>query len=164
MAEHERLLASVRTQTVMAAKRARGERLGQVPYGWRVGADGKALVIDAAEQVAIEMVFRRAQEGASLRAIARELDAAGVPPKRASQWQASSFDRPWQVDLETYRLIEDLQRTGKTRREIARELNRRGIPYCRPTNWPAKWSSTCVARILKSRHDHIEPNRSIDDG
>jgi site-specific DNA recombinase len=146
MAEHERLLASVRTQAVMAAKRARGERLGQIPYGWRLHDDGKTLVIDPEEQVAIETIFRRTREGASLRAIARELDACGIPPKRASQWHASSVTLPLGANAETIGLIHRLGGAGLSPRKIASELNRRGIPDCRP----AKWSATCVARILKS--------------
>jgi DNA invertase Pin-like site-specific DNA recombinase len=146
MAEHERLLASVRTQAVMAAKRARAERLGQIPYGWRLHDDGKTLVADGTERVVVELIVHLARGGASLRAIARELDAQGIPPKRACQWRASSVTHPVGAKTETVELIQRLQDTGLSPRKIASELNRRGIPDRRP----AKWSATCVARILKS--------------
>ena len=146
MAEHERLLASVRTRAVMAAKRARGERLGQIPYGWRLDGDGKTLVVDEAEQLAIELIVRRAREGASLRSIARELDERGIRPKRSHQWRVAALEKPWVLGSEAYRLIADLRRQLKSPRGIVRELNRRDIP----NDWPSRWSATSVARILKS--------------
>ena len=46
-----RVLARARTRAALAAKQARGERVGGVPYGYR--DEGGMLVEDAAEQVVV---------------------------------------------------------------------------------------------------------------
>jgi DNA invertase Pin-like site-specific DNA recombinase len=51
-AAYERALIRSRTRAALAAKRAKGERVGTVPFGFEATADG-ALVANAAEQTAI---------------------------------------------------------------------------------------------------------------
>ena len=47
--EYERLLIKARTRAALLAKKARGERYGQVPYGRRLAGDGIRLEADPAE-------------------------------------------------------------------------------------------------------------------
>jgi hypothetical protein len=42
-AEYERLIIGARTKSAPAAKRARGERVGALPFGYRLAADGVQL-------------------------------------------------------------------------------------------------------------------------
>jgi len=54
LAEFERDIIAERTASAMHHKRARGEYTGgRVPYGWRLAADGVALMADPSEQALI---------------------------------------------------------------------------------------------------------------
>lgn len=77
-AAYERALIRSRTKAALAAKSARGERVGAVPYGYRLASDGTRLVPDAAEQETIALVRRLASEGMSQNKIARELASSGI--------------------------------------------------------------------------------------
>lgn len=109
-AEHERLIIKARTRAALAAKGARGERRGGLPYGVRVDLNHPArsrksglpcgLVPDPAELEALGSVRRWKDEGRSLREIARRLDASGVPTKSG---------RPW-----SYSTVRDLLARGET--------------------------------------------------
>jgi site-specific DNA recombinase len=94
-AEYERLIIKARTRAALAAKKARGERRGGVPYGSRIDPEApqrsKAglpcrLRPDPAEAEALRSIRRWKGEGASLRAIARRLDEMGVPTKAGRPW------------------------------------------------------------------------------
>lgn len=90
-AEFERDMIIERTKAAVAAKRARGvghgfERLGEVH-----GEGGRIEAVEA-EQAAVELMVRRRAEGASLRAIAAELTAAGYATKRGGAWRACTVD------------------------------------------------------------------------
>lgn len=73
MLHHRRL-----TKMALAAKKARGERVGEVPFGYQVGQDGTRLEPNAAEQSTIAAVRELAGKGLSVRAIASELASRGV--------------------------------------------------------------------------------------
>src|SRR5580658_2082360 len=55
-AEFERALIRQRTKAALAAKKKRGERTGNVPYGFRVGADKRHLEPEPAEQAVMERI------------------------------------------------------------------------------------------------------------
>jgi len=73
-AEYERLMASVRTKAALQAKRDRGERAGQVPFGKQLADDGQTLLDDPAEQKALDIVGRLRARGESYRIIADYLN------------------------------------------------------------------------------------------
>ncbi len=75
---HQRVTVRHRIRTALAQKRARGERVGNVPYGYRLGADGVHLERDEAEQAVVATVRSLAREGLSQRAIVARLAAGGV--------------------------------------------------------------------------------------
>lgn len=77
-AEYERGLIRARTRAALAAKRNRGERVGTIPFGHRLGADGKTLEPDPSEQKAIERVVALRASGHSIRAIAFECARSGI--------------------------------------------------------------------------------------
>jgi DNA invertase Pin-like site-specific DNA recombinase len=76
-AAYERALIRARTKAALAAKRARGERSGEVPYGYRA-VEGGRLVEDEAEQRVLAVVAELRAAGLSHRAIVTELAARGV--------------------------------------------------------------------------------------
>jgi site-specific DNA recombinase len=90
-AEFERDTICERTKSAVAAKRARGVGHGFERLGERHGADGRIETVEE-ETAAVEMMVRRRSEGASLRAIAAELTAAGYPTKRGGAWRACTVD------------------------------------------------------------------------
>lgn len=91
-AQYERALIRARTRAALGVKRARGERVGEVPYGYRLGADGRTLEADPSEQAVIAAVRRLRAEGLSLRAIAERLNADAAPA-RGQRWHLTSVAR-----------------------------------------------------------------------
>lgn len=77
-AEYELALIRSRTKAALAAKKARGERIGgHLPYGWRLAEDGVRLVPDAPEQALLRRIRDLTSAGLSQRAVARQLAADG---------------------------------------------------------------------------------------
>lgn len=92
LAEFERDLVSERTRTALSHKRSKSERIGQIPYGWRLSEDGLTLVIDDAEREVLADVSRLRLDGLSMRDIAAELSRLGVPTKNGRPtWTHSSI-------------------------------------------------------------------------
>lgn len=78
VAGYELSLIRTRTRAALRAKRARGECAGEVPYGYRLGADGTHLEADAAEQAVIARARDLRVAGLTLHAIVEELARAGA--------------------------------------------------------------------------------------
>lgn len=80
-------------QTI-AAKRERGERVGAVPYGSQLAADGKTLEPNEYEQRVIEFVRReRRDSGLSTRRIAMRLTLGGYEPRSGGVWHPQMIGR-----------------------------------------------------------------------
>jgi site-specific DNA recombinase len=77
-AQYEKALIVLRTKAGMARKREKGERLGMVPYGKQLDADGLHLIDHAPEQAVIATVRELRAGGLSYRAIAGELNRLGL--------------------------------------------------------------------------------------
>lgn len=92
VSQFERELIRSRTRAALAVKRDRGELVGGVPFGWRVGSDGVHLEPEPAEQAAIQRMQELRREGLSVRAIARTLAYEQVPA-RGKCWYATSVQR-----------------------------------------------------------------------
>jgi site-specific DNA recombinase len=73
-AEMERNLTAERTTAALSRKREKGERVGQVGYGWQVAPDGVYLIEHAPEQAVIATVRELRASGLSFRSIAGELN------------------------------------------------------------------------------------------
>jgi len=91
-AEMERNLIRERTQAAMDHKKAKGERVGHIPFGCTVAADGVLLEVCPAEQDTIEAMLARLNNGLSLRATARSLNEAGYT-NRGRPWSYSAVNR-----------------------------------------------------------------------
>lgn len=77
-ASYERALIRARTSAALAAKRARGELVGAVPYGYQLTGDGKTLAPCSAEQSAIAALRALRDAGLSYREVQREASARGI--------------------------------------------------------------------------------------
>lgn len=77
-AEMERNLTAERTTAALGRKREKGERIGAVPYGKQLDADGLHLIDHPAEQAVVATVRELRAEGLSYRAIAGELNRLGL--------------------------------------------------------------------------------------
>lgn len=71
-AAYERALIRTRTSAVLRALRARGQRAGEIPLGYRLAEDGKGLLEGAGGIEAIDRARKPRAEG---------LPFAGSPPK-----------------------------------------------------------------------------------
>jgi len=89
--EFERDLTSERTREVKQHRKSIGKLVSIVPYGWELAGDGETLRADPEEQRAIRLAVDRHAGGASLRAIAGELERAGLRPKRGGKWHAKTI-------------------------------------------------------------------------
>ena len=84
--EFERDLVSERTTAALAHKAAQGERVGQIPMGSRLAADGVHLIEDAGEQATLGDLRAMRAAGSTWQAIADALNARGVTTKKGKAW------------------------------------------------------------------------------
>jgi DNA invertase Pin-like site-specific DNA recombinase len=84
-AAYERGLIRARTKAALAAKSARGERVGSVPFGFRLAADGVRLEVDEREQQIIGYARALRLAGLSTRAIVAALAADCVKSPRSGR-------------------------------------------------------------------------------
>jgi DNA invertase Pin-like site-specific DNA recombinase len=90
LAEKERALISQRTRAALHAAKARGVKLGNPRLAEARARANKAMAEEAERQAALVLphILPLHQQGMSLRAIARELTARGVPTARGGKWYA----------------------------------------------------------------------------
>ena len=92
LAEFERDQISERTTTAMRHKKRNGERVGKIPFGYDLAADGVQLIPNAAEQAVLELVDQLREAGESMRQIAAELTRRQIMTKDGrSQWTHSTI-------------------------------------------------------------------------
>jgi len=84
IAQMEREVTAERTSAALQAKKARRERLGTTPLGYRT-VDGRVEAVKT-ERDTVRMARGLFDAGMSYRAIARELTAAGRQTKRGGLW------------------------------------------------------------------------------
>ena len=88
--KYERAVTSMRTKAILAAKKARGERIGGIPYGFK--SVGGKLQVDEDEQHIIEVVaeLRHDMEFTYAEIIA-VLDARGLTNRKGNRFSKSSL-------------------------------------------------------------------------
>ncbi len=92
-AEYERLLIGQRTKAALAAKKARGERVGGLPYGYALAEDGATLVENGPEQAVLAEARALRAAGLSLRAVAAELGRRGYLSRTGGAFAATQIQR-----------------------------------------------------------------------
>jgi DNA invertase Pin-like site-specific DNA recombinase len=92
LSEYERDQIAERTKAALQQKKRKGERVGTVPYGWELAADGVQLVEVAEEQAVLAIVRELRSAGLSMRTIAEELTKRGIQTKKGgSTWKHSTI-------------------------------------------------------------------------
>lgn len=86
-AEYERAIIRARTRAALAVKKSRGQRVGGIPFGYRLAGDGRALEPHRQEQQALA-VLRAA--GYTYRAVAEELNRQGFRSRTGGPWVRQS--------------------------------------------------------------------------
>ena len=86
--EFERDQISERTSAILQHKKAMGEVYSPIPYGFK--REGSKLVPCEEERRVIGEIAVLKKRGMSLRAIASELNVAGIPAKKGGKWYAST--------------------------------------------------------------------------
>ena len=86
VAQWERETTVERTREALQAKRARGERTGNIPYGYQLAEDGTHLEQEPGEQRILSGIQRYRKQGLSGQAIADRLNARGLKTRRGGQW------------------------------------------------------------------------------
>ncbi|MDB5349471.1 MAG: putative recombinase [Planctomycetota bacterium] len=91
LAQWEREAIAERTRDALNHKRSKGERVGSVPVGCKLGADGVSLEADAGELRAMARIAELAAEGLQSRAIARALAAEEILGRSGRPWNESTI-------------------------------------------------------------------------
>jgi len=92
LSQMEREQIGERTRMALAYKKAKGERVGAVPYGWALAEDGCMLEESPAEQGVVRLIDELRQSGLSLRAIVDHLNGAQIPA-RGKRWHLTTVAR-----------------------------------------------------------------------
>lgn len=92
VSQWEREAIGERTQAVMDFKKARGERLGNTPYGF-TGPKKGMLSIHPGEQIMIGIMKDLDRMGVSATEIARRLNAIGRKTRHGGEWRREYVSR-----------------------------------------------------------------------
>jgi DNA invertase Pin-like site-specific DNA recombinase len=92
-AHYERQVIGVRTRAALQVKRACGERVGTLPWGYQLAADGVHLTPDDTEQAISAFAHARHATGASLVDIANGLNALGYQTRAGKPWHRVAVHR-----------------------------------------------------------------------
>ena len=87
VSQWEREAIGERTRDAMRHKRANGERVGNIAYGYCVAADGVQLEADPHEQTILAHMRALKTAGGTQRAIAAELNRQGFTTRKGTAWQ-----------------------------------------------------------------------------
>lgn len=90
--EFERIIIRGRTKAAMQAKKARGERVGHIPFGYQLGESG-TLKEDEEEQAVLQQIHELRKRGLSTRKIASEMNLRGAFNRGGAQWNHASIHR-----------------------------------------------------------------------
>jgi len=91
--QYERSAIRSRTRAALAVKHTRGERTGQIPYGYELAADGVHLEENAAEQAVIVQLRALRAAGLSLRAVTSECERQGLASRAARPFGLTQIAR-----------------------------------------------------------------------
>lgn len=92
-AQIEREMIRARTKSALQAKKARGERVGQIPFGYQLASDGVHLEPNQVQQEIMAVVISLRNSGLSYRAIASELNTRGAVTFSGKNWSAMQVQR-----------------------------------------------------------------------
>lgn len=88
---YEVAIIRARTKAALGAKKARGERMGKLPWGFTVANDGVHLVPCPLEQSILQRINTLRQAGYSLRKVAAALNSEGRFNRQGLPWNHVSL-------------------------------------------------------------------------
>jgi len=98
VSQWEREAIAERTRDAMRHKRSNGERVGNIPYGYRLAVDGRHLEEDPGEQRVLAEIRRLRRQGETLRGIAAALNHRARQTRRVTAWRLESVARALKSD------------------------------------------------------------------
>ena len=91
LAEFERDQLRERTTNAMSHLRQQNRRISnKIPLGYDLAADGSTLVPNEREQAVISTIVARRSGGMTLWAVARSMEAEGIPTKMGGKWSPNT--------------------------------------------------------------------------
>jgi DNA invertase Pin-like site-specific DNA recombinase len=93
VSQWEREAIGERTRDALRHKRGKGERVGNIAFGYRLSSDGVHVEPDPAEQSALAAIRKLRSGGHSLRAVAGALNTSGHRTRRGTAWRLESVVR-----------------------------------------------------------------------
>ena len=87
VSQWEREAIGERTMTAMAFKKSQCERVGELPFGYRLSADGVHLEVEPKEQETISVIQQLRSNGQTTRRIAERLNLDGFHTRRGGIWR-----------------------------------------------------------------------------
>jgi len=98
VAGFERNITRFRIKAALAAKKARGERAGSLPFGWMVGPDKKLMPNPSESNHVREMILLRI-DGYGMKKIAQKMNEKGLLNRKEKLW---THDSIWRAMKKTY--------------------------------------------------------------
>lgn len=92
-AEYERLIIGARTKAALQVKKRNGERIGYIPFGYKLSIDNVHLEPDEREQEILKQIHSSREECSSLRDIADDLNARQQYNRKGNSWNHVSISR-----------------------------------------------------------------------
>ena len=89
-AEYERSVIRARISACLQNKKAKGERVGTIPYGFQLGPNGTLVECPESQNV-LSMVQKERESGKSWRSIVEVLNGAGVLNRRGRKWNYANL-------------------------------------------------------------------------
>ena len=83
---HEVAVIRARTKAALGAKKARGERMGKIPFGFEVDDDGVHIVPCEKEQVVLRKIVELRNDKYSLQRIANALNNQSMFNRQGNPW------------------------------------------------------------------------------
>ena len=93
VSQWEREAIAERTRDALRHKKALGQRVGAVPFGSRLAADGITLEPEPAEREVMDLVADLRRTGLSIRGIVSEMNNRGVLTKEGGKWHIATVQR-----------------------------------------------------------------------
>lgn len=91
ISQWEREAIGERTAAAMQVKKATGQLVGSVPYGFDVATDGITLIENPMEQANLNLIKELRESGFSYGKIAQELNLRGIAAKKGGNWAAQTL-------------------------------------------------------------------------
>jgi site-specific DNA recombinase len=93
VSQWEREAIGERTRDALSHKRGKGERVGNLAFGFRLANDGQHLEPDPGEQQALAEIRRLRSDGIPLRGIATVMNHRAYRTRRGTAWRLESVAR-----------------------------------------------------------------------